>query len=224
MREAEGAGGKGRHNETSLLDPTSQPNLPTHAHTSPPRHSKLVGNPSRVEGRSTSHSLFTPGRGRRIKTRQLGKHVFRIFDKRHQALWNQAIPVLSLQFAKLKCYSCIAPEPLTNTMATATLCSQMTAATEHLAKARRTPSEEATEMQKPLAGNQNMDEDKAHAQSTTVPQHASVCKDLPKRRKVFEVLTTKSRIRWLYYWNSRRPSTNISAASRKKKRRQSSKS
>ena len=79
-------------------------------------------------------------------------------------------------------------------------------------------------MQKPLAGNQNMDEDKAHAQSTTVPQHASVCKDLPKRRKVFEVLTTKSRIRWLYYWNSRRPSTNISAASRKKKRRQSSKS
>ena len=109
-------------------------------------------------------------------------------------------------------------------MATATLCSQMTAATEHLAKARRTPSEEATETQKPLAGNQNMDEDKAHAQSMTVPQHASVCKDLPKRRKVFEVLTTKSRIRWLYYWNSRRPSTNITAASRKKKRRQSSKS
>jgi len=169
-------------------------------------------------------------------------------------------------------------------MATATLCSQMTAATEHVAKetgvakdvakergtlpnvktlqkreaqanradtsivstpcevtstskahkmvvvmvtveeAQRTPSEEATETQKPLAGNQNMDEDKAHAQSMTVPQHASVCKDLPKRRKVFEVLTTKSRIRWLYYWNSRRPSTNITAASRKKKRRQSSKS
>ena len=30
MREAEGAGGKGRHNETSLLDPASQPNLATH--------------------------------------------------------------------------------------------------------------------------------------------------------------------------------------------------
>ena len=58
----------------------------------------------------------------------------------------------------------------------------------------------------------------------TVPQHASVCKDLPKRRKVFDVLTTKSGIRWLYYWNSRRPSTNITAASRKKKRRQSTKS
>ena len=53
----------------------------------------------------------------------------------------------------------------------------------------------------------------------TVSQHASVCKDLPKRRKVFEVLTTKSGSRWLYYWNSRRPSTNITAASRKKKRR-----
>jgi len=84
--------------------------------------------------------------------------------------------------------------------------------------------EEATETHKLLAGNQNMDEDKAHTQSTTVAQHASVCKDLPKRRKVFEVLTTNSRIRWLYYWNSRRPSTNITAASRKKKRRQSSKS
>ena len=88
MKEAEGAGGKGRHNATSLLDPTSQPNLPTHAHTSLPRHSKLVGNPSRVEGRSTS------GRSRRIKTRQLGKHVFRIYDKRHQALLNYAIPGL----------------------------------------------------------------------------------------------------------------------------------
>ena len=109
-------------------------------------------------------------------------------------------------------------------MASATLCSQMTAATEHLAKARKSTSEEACETHKPLAGNQNMDEDKAHTQSTTVAQHASVCKDLPKRRKVFEVLTTKSRIRWLYYWNSRRPSTNITAASRKKKRRQSSKS
>ena len=117
-----------------------------------------------------------------------------------------------------------ASEPLTTRMASATLCSQMTPATEHLAKARRSPSEEATETHKPLAGNQNMDEDKAHTQSTTVAQHASVCKDLPKRRKVFEVLTTNSRIRWLYYWNSRRPSTNITAASRKKKRRQSSKS
>ena len=54
----------------------------------------------------------------------------------------------------------------------------------------------------------------------TVPQDAPVCKDLPKRRRVFEVLTTKSGIRWLHYWNSRRPSTNITAASRKKKRRQ----
>ena len=117
-----------------------------------------------------------------------------------------------------------ASEPLTTRMASATLCSQMTAATEHLAKARRSPSEEATETHRLLAGNQNMDEDKAHTQSTTVAQHASVCKDLPKRRKVFEVLTTNSRIRWLYYWNSRRPSTNITAASRKKKRRQSSKS
>ena len=53
----------------------------------------------------------------------------------------------------------------------------------------------------------------------TVPQHAPVCKDLPQRRRVFEVLTTKSGIRWLYYWNCRRPSTNITAASRKKKRR-----
>ena len=53
----------------------------------------------------------------------------------------------------------------------------------------------------------------------TVPHHAPVCKDLPQRRRVFEVLTTKSGIRWLYYWNSRRPSTNITAASRKKKRR-----
>ena len=117
-----------------------------------------------------------------------------------------------------------ASQPLTTRMASATLCSQMTPATEHLAKARRSPSEEATEAHKHLAENQILDEDKAHTQSRTVAQHASVCKDLPKRRKVFEVLTTNSRIRWLYYWNSRRPSTNITAASRKKKRRQSSKS
>ena len=36
MREAEGAGGKGFHNEISLLDPTSQPFLqPTHTHPYP---------------------------------------------------------------------------------------------------------------------------------------------------------------------------------------------
>jgi len=49
--------------------------------------------------------------GKGLHNASLKKHVFRIFDQLHQALWSMhayAIPVLSLQLAELKCYqSCV---------------------------------------------------------------------------------------------------------------------
>jgi len=75
-----------------------------------------------------------------------------------------------------------ASEPLTTRMASATLCSQMTAATEHLAKARKSPSEEACETHKPLAGNQSPDEDKARLSHNMHP-FARTCRNVEKSSK-----------------------------------------